>query len=473
MKIKKMSGKAERTIIIGMITNKTVLAAIADRWDRQGLFESRWPNLVGTWCVAHYRKYNKAPGQRIENIFDRWAAGREGKDKDTVKLIEKFLSSISGQYAREKKKTQAQFIIDLASEHFNAVRCSDVCEEAQGLIEDGRITEALSLMEGFKKVEMGAGSKISVLEDKSAIKRSFLHKSVPVIKYDGALGTFFGDALERDSFILFHGPEKRGKTWIMLEMAWKAMMLGKRVAFFEVGDLSEAQIMRRFMVRAAQHPLNPTKKGHPLLVPIGLTIRDAAEGAKKASVVHKHLKFKRGLKWQQAWKACLKITKPWGEGQELLRLGVYPNTSISINGIASQLDLWSNDGWVPDLLVIDYLDILAPIDSKTDVRHQVDATCRGMRSLSQVYHLCLISCTQTNAASYEAVNLSMKHFSESKTKNAHVTGLIGINQTEEEKKMGIYRLNWNAGREWEYSSSVCVYTAGCLGLASPFMLSSF
>lgn len=456
-----------------MITSKTVLAAVADRWDKSGLFESRWSNLVGNWCVNHFRKYNKAPGQRIENIFDRWASGREGKDKENVKLIEKFLSSIAGQYAREKKKTQVQFVIDLASEHFNAVKCTETCEEATGLIEDGRIAEALALMENFKKVEMGMGSRISVLNDKQAIKEAFTQKSKPVITYDGALGTFFGSALERDGFISFEGIEKRGKSWIMVEMAWQAMLQGRNVAMFQVGDLSKDQIMRRFMTRAMGRPLEPTKKGRPVLKPLGMTVRGQGKDV-MADVVHKHLKFKDHVKWQTAWKACQKIRQPWGKGQDLLQLEVYPNTSISINGIAGVMDSWKrNDGWIPDVIIIDYADILAPIDGKIDTRHQIDATWRGMRSLSQRNHCLVITATQASAAAYEAETLSMRHFSESKTKRAHVTGSIGINQTEAEKKLGLYRFNWIVGREWDYSSDVCVHCAGSLGLAAPMMLSSF
>lgn len=456
--------------MIAMITSTRVLAAIADRWEKHGLFESRWSNIVGNWCVNHYRKYNRAPSYKIENIFDRWADGREGKDKETAKMIDKFLSSLSGQYSRQRKRLQVQYVIDLASEHFNSVRAVETCEEVQDLIEDGRIGEAVALMEGFKKVEMGVGSRISVLKDKEAIKRAFTLKSEPLIVYPGALGKFFGTALERDGFISFEGIEKRGKSWILVDIAWQAMTQGRKVAMFQVGDLSEDQIMRRFMARAVGRPLTVTSKDKPVLQPLSLTIRGKDHAA--ARVIHKNLKFKQPVKWKEAWKACRKITRPWDE--DLLQLDTYPNTSISINGIASAIETWKRrDGWVPDVVIIDYADILMPIDGKIDTRHQINATWQGMRALSQRNHCLVVTATQANAAAYEAETLSMRHFSESKTKRAHVTGSIGINQSDAEKKMGVYRFNWIVGREWDYSSDVCVYTAGSLALASPLMLSSF
>lgn len=457
---------------MAMIVSRPVLAAMADRWDEKGLFESRWSNLVANWCILHYRKYHKAPGKEIESIFDKWSTGREGKDKETVKLIEKFLIGISSQYVREKKRTQVQFIIDLAGEHFNAVKGNGVCDSAKALMEDGETTKALALLEGFKKVEMGLGSRISVLTDKSIIRDAFEEKSDPLIKYGGALGEFFGDALERDGFISFEGPEKRGKTGILIEMAWRAMEQGRKVAMFQVGDLSQAQIMRRFMVRASGRPLKATKKGKPILIPFGLgPPQGGGEGA-IASVSHKSVKFKEDLAWQDAWKACKKITSPW-ENDPLLMLDVYPNTSISINGVASAVSRWSRNGWHPDVVIIDYADILAPIDGKVDTRHQIDSTWRGMRALSQREHCLVLTATQTNAASYDTETISMKHFSENKSKRAHVTGSVGINQTEDEKKLGIYRFSWIVGREWDYSNSTCVHTAGSMALASPFMFSTF
>lgn len=462
-----------------MVVSTPVLAAIADRWtDEKGLFGSRWPNIIGSWCVKYYRKYRKAPRDQIESIFDRWAEKKEGKkDQETVKLVERFLDSISGQYSREKKKIQIQYVIDLASEQFNAVKAGDTCEVVSGLLEDGKIEEALSKMDEFKKIEMKTGRRISVLRDEKAIKRAFADKGEPVISFDNpedvGLKEFFGPALLRDTYILFEGPEKRGKSWVLQEMCWRAMLQGRKVAMFQVGDLSEAQIIRRFMVRASGRPLDATRKGKHIKVPVGITSPRDAEGL--AHVVHKEKKWKEDLDYKAARDACRKIVGGWGKdpANDLLMLDVYPNTSVSINGVSAALDSWRRElAWVPDLIAIDYADILAPIDGKVDTRFQIDATHRGMKKLSQQLHCLLISASQTNKESYDAPVIKMKHSSETKTKNAHANGLIGINRTDEEKEAGIFRFNWKAGREWDYNEDTCVYTAGSLALANPMMFST-
>ena len=67
----------------------------------------------------------------------------------------------------------------------------------------------------------------------------------------------------------------------------------------------------------------------------------------------------------------------------------------------------------------------------------------------------------------------MKNFSDDRRKIDSVTGMIGINQSEAEKKRGIMRLNWIALRDGEFHSGKCVHVAGCMALANPAIKSCF
>ena len=67
----------------------------------------------------------------------------------------------------------------------------------------------------------------------------------------------------------------------------------------------------------------------------------------------------------------------------------------------------------------------------------------------------------------------MENFSEDKRKHAHVTGTVGLNQTKEESKIGIMRLNWIVAREMRFNSHKCCHVAGCLDIANPAIKSTF
>jgi len=466
LRIEHREGTEARKVLIGVITNRRVCVAVSDKWDGK-MFDSRWANLVCGWAVAYYRKYNKPPGRDIEGLYEAWAA--KAKDKESVEAAGSFLESLSAQYVSMKKGVREAYTIDLAGQYFTKVRLRKRNEEINAALESGDLEKADKIAKAYNPVEMGLGNDmVKVLEDKEAIREAFEHQADVVVRYPDALGVFLGDALERDGFIALEGPEKRGKTWLLLDMAWQAMLQGRRVAFFEVGDLSKAQIMRRFMIRASRRPL----KACTVRKPISMGPPQADGDSPDINFLEKE--YTKALSFNTAWKACEKIVGK--RGGDLLRLSVHANSSISITGINEVLSVWERqDGWVPDAVFVDYFDILANMTSGRfeNTREAVDATWRAGRRLSQERHVLLVTASQTDADSYETDLLTMSNFTQSKTKRAHTTGTIGINQTEQEKALGIYRLNWLAGREWEYNSSKCVYCCGSLALASPLMFSTF
>jgi hypothetical protein len=82
-----------------------------------------------------------------------------------------------------------------------------------------------------------------------------------------------------------------------------------------------------------------------------------------------------------------------------------------------------------------------------------------------------VGATQAAARAYDQWLIRKGDFSEDKRKNAHVTGMIGINRTAAEKKKGIYRLNWVFLRDGVWTETQCVWTAGNLALGCPAMRS--
>lgn len=463
MKIKRTEGSQERTVLIGMITDRAVLGAIASRWS-EGMFSSRWGNLIASWCVDFFQRYKKAPGKNIEGLFDHWA-NEATRDKETVQLIERFLSSLSGEYQKLKQAINPDYTIDLAGAYFTKVKQKELSDSIAACLEEGDIEGAEELISKYGKIQIGGDLGTNVLEDEEAIRQSFEAKCDPLIVYKHGLGTFYGDALERDGLVSFMGPEKRGKTWALLDVAWQAMLQGRKVAFFEVGDLSKNQILRRFMIRASRVP------GKARIVKWPTSIF-CEEGEKLAIVEHEEKVFEKGLDYETAFAACQRILqKRKGNDIPLLKLSVHPNSSISIYGIQNIIDSWERIDWIPDVVVIDYADILAPPKGVIDSREQINMTWKMMRSLSQSLHCLVVTATQAKASSYTIETMGKQEFSEDKRKLAHATGIVGLNATNKEKALGIMRYNWIVLREEEYSEEVCCHVATCLPLGNPAVCS--
>lgn len=456
----------ERSILIAAIVHDRVLARIASKVEKEP-FRSKWSNLVFKWCLAHFNKYQKAPKKSIQAWFLRYA--EKSQDESTVSTVEKFLEGLSEDYARLKEERSEDFLVDMAARYFNRVRCEKFKEKVEEALTRGDVEEAVKLSSSYTPVSLATTDMVDVFTDEQAWKDALAEDDSEVlVEYPRALGEFFGNNLHRDGFVAFLAPEKRGKSFWLIDVAWRAATTNKRkTIFYSVGDMSQRQMMRRFQARAAGRPYGVWKD---VFKPTRIILREGGE----PKLTGKRASFEKVLSIKQSAEAMKIVRMKTAHSISLLKLRCTPNSTTRIADIEADIEDRIREGWIPEVVVIDYADILAPerIMGEGDFRHQTDETWKAMRRLSQKYHMLVVTATQSNAASYEKAVLRRTHFSEDKRKLAHVTGMVGINQTEEEKLRGIFRLNWILLREGFYSESKCVTVAGCLAIANPAIVSA-
>lgn len=465
MRIDKKNNDAERRILIAMIVDSVVLGRINAKWQPRS-FKSKWANIVAKWCLKYYQRYDKAPMKHIESLFEDWSA--KSKDETAVNLVSKFLSSLSDEYEDLKTESNSDYIIDIAARHFNQVKIENLIEDIESDISEGRSDKAHDRLVGYSKIEMGVGEGINVLQNEDIIRKAFETESKEsLIEFPGALGKFFKGSLEREGFISFMGKKGVGKSFWLMTMAYEGMLQRKRVAMFEVGDMGENQTMRRFMIRASKQPRLVCDIYYPTKIWYN----------KKKHKVEREFELKvftKKLSWRKAKKACDRVMQKKVKSKEpYLKLSCHFNSTLSVDGIESILQDWERGGWIPDVIVIDYADILKMEYPNKEGRDCINETWKRLRALSQRHHCLLVTATQSDADSYDRGTMKMKNFSDDRRKIDSVTGMIGVNQTESEKKRGIMRLNWVSLRDDDFHPSSCVHVAGCLAIANPAIKSCF
>jgi hypothetical protein len=462
MRIEKHNGTVERRILTAMLVDNAVLSKIAVNWQPR-MFKSAWANIVAEWCVSFHKRYNRPPKKDVQGIFESWAA--ENADKETVALVERFLVALSRDYEKVAHGLNSDYIVDQAGKYFNNVRLRRLAITLNGCLDSGKLDEAVKQVVSYNKVEVGTEAACDVFQDMNALKLAMTEEKQDLIKYPDALGHFFKGALTRDALVAIQAPEKRGKTFWLQDIAWRGMEQNLNVAFFGAGDMSQNQMLRRFIIRAMRRPIGPRK----LKIPVEI-LHEPDE--KIADVELKVKIWKKPLDMNLVIDRFKKMYLRGGKKSKL-RLSCHPNSSLSVKGIDAILQIWERDGWIADVIVIDYADILAMPDGGEETRNQINECWKQLRALSQRKHCLVVTATQADASSYGADLMDMSNFSEDKRKNAHVTGTFGLNQTPAEKEKGIYRLNWIVLRESEFDTAKVVYVAGCLGIASPAMHSIF
>ncbi|MFX1272821.1 MAG: hypothetical protein ACFFAX_14130, partial [Promethearchaeota archaeon] len=214
------------------------------------------------WCVDYFRKYGEPPNKSIEGIFEAWSS--KDRDDETVNLVSRFLSDLSGEYESSAEEINGKYLVDLAGQHFNKVRLERLSDGIRGDLDAGDLEAAMKRADEHGRVEVGHGTAIDVLADADAIREAFQSQGESIVQFPGALGEFYGDALERDGFIAFMASNKRGKSWRLIDLAWRAMLQRRKVAFFEAGDMARDQVMRRLMVRASRRPMRARSIDYPV-----------------------------------------------------------------------------------------------------------------------------------------------------------------------------------------------------------------
>jgi hypothetical protein len=368
-----------------------------------------------------------------------------------------------------KQSISPDYLLDVAGKLFNRVRAVELKQSLESDLEDNNVDSALERIDKFRKIEMGLGSGINLLSDPSVIESALGETVESLVNYPDAAGGFFGRSLCRDAFIAFEGKDKVGKSFFLQDLAWRGVEQQRNVAYFEVGDMSQPQVIRRFISRACDRPIDAESYPYRYEYPISM---DPSTGGTEMPDMKTEIRRIHEPLDMTTIAAALGETSARVGGSRL-KLSCHPNSSITVAGIESILEQWERDGWNADVVCIDYSDILQPLDGKIETRDQIDASWRAMRALSQKRHCLVVTATQANKDSYDSWILGRGNFSGDKRKNAHVTGMVGINQTQSEKERGLYRLNWIVRRELDFSEKRCCWLASCLAVSNVCVLSTF
>ena len=134
-----------------------------------------------------------------------------------------------------------------------------------------------------------------------------------------------------------------------------------------------------------------------------------------------------------------------------------PSKSVTVSDIQNEVRvLKDNENFIPDVIVIDYADLIKPDVANGTKRHELDEIWEQLRAWGQREHVLIISASQTNRVSANVEYIKDVHVAEDYSKIAKLDIAIGLCQTDEMKELGIMNINKVAHRHKEYiQSHVC------------------
>ena len=509
-KRKKVKENPERQIVLGLIVSDEYFKMVQPLLQSE-LIETPYIKTVIKWAIKYWEQFQKAPGIHIEDIFKKEAkAGNIDEDEES--LIKELLLSLSDDYERAAE-FNVQYLLDQTESYLETKNLELKTKKVKVLLERGELSSAQNELIDYKRISISKSKAVDPFTNREEMAKAFDYAAEPLFKLPGAAGRFLNDMFTRDSFVTLLGPEKRGKTWMLIELSIWARRAGRNVAFFCAGDMTLPQMLVRYGVRFAGKSHRKKYCGElkvPCLDCMKNQLDDCDDhnrlsysGVIKDKEKMTFLEFEAApdyipcdycrrsrrkrdlyegsswyrtkapvspLEWTEAVKYGERYQRRWGKKSRLF-IEAYSNGTLSVAEIERKLDIWEMEtGFVPDIIICDYMDIM--VGEKSDqFRHQENSKWAAYRGLTQKRHCLGLSASQSDSASYYAPWISMKNFSEDKRKFSHVTGTITLNQLPEEKKRGIMRLGQLAVREDEFNENQSVTILQSLAMGRPLLAS--
>lgn len=501
----------ERKILIGFITSTEFLAEVESEWNPMYM-ENRVGRVVSDWCWEYFKKYGKAPMQEIETIY--LTKLKKGIDKELAnEIADDFLPTLSEEYTKERNSTH---LIEKARDFFIERQIQIHNDEVAVLLDKGKIDEAKNKVQDFKLVEKlpVRGLDLSSPDALNRVRDAFDEVFQNVVKFPGALGDFLNDDLVRGGLLGIQASEKKGKTFFLLELMMQAYSQKRKVAFFQAGDMTELQQIMRIAIYLTSTS-NKEKYCGVQYMPVQDCIKnqkdtcnrkirecdfglfgeeiDTREDITKDELIEAYennpdykachnckdwLKNKWGTPWLKKIEAKKPLTgkkaiEAWKKffiGNEHIKLVSFPMGTLTTKIIDDTLLCWKADGFEPDLVEIDYGDIVES-DIKGEFRHKEFDKWMKFRGMADKTNSLFVVPTQTKSSAYKKKTIDQEDYNEDKRKYGLVTLMIGLNQDPDgrEKKLGIMRINKILVREGDFIQGECVHVLQHLAIGKPFL----
>ncbi len=208
---------------------------------------------------------------------------------------------------------------------------------------------------------------------KDALKRLDKNFREP-ISFIPNLDIHIGGGLAAGEMGIVLAPTGGGKSMILVAGAATALLAGKKVVYYTL-ELSEEVVGQRF----------------------------------DACINQLHLK--------SVWEFSDIIQEQLEEISKLggsLIIKKFPSGQATINTLMSHIrTLETNDGFKPDIVFIDYGDLLKPLDSFSEKRHSLDSIYIGIRGMADELGIPVWNAAQTNREGMDTGEVSLRTIGES------------------------------------------------------------
>lgn len=445
MKREKLNSMSERDIVYQLIVSDKFCREIVSIINPK-MLEVVYVRTIVIWIKDYFQKFKESPKKNIIKLYRSHID--ELRDEDLQNNILTFIERLDKDYDKIKV-TNEDFAIQNAIKYLRMRSLKNFSEDIDAYINSGEIERAESCVTKFRKVEIASGEGVSILDDFDIVTEAFTEEQDKLFSMPGDFGKLMGD-IHREDFIAFLAPMKAGKTFSLIDVGIEGLKNNLKVAMWSL-EMSRTNMIKRVWKALSGQCTEDMEIEIPYFEEDGEKWRIETKTInKKASTVLEVKKKQKSLK-------------------RLFRGGAFriyaePAYSLTVEGLENQLDDLAYEGFYPDVVIIDYADIMAPSE-KGEYRQQIDGIWKRLRALAQKRKCVVFTASQTNRGAISR-EVESSDVAEDVRKIAHVTSMVSISKTKFCKQNNIAIYSQIAVREGQPETRKVIATQ-CLALGRP------
>lgn len=413
------------------------------------LFSTRPYRKIATRAFEYIQQFGKPPKSHIADLLEAdLNRGEEGT----------FIGATIRQMEELQSDIQIDYVLSELHKFIRLAKINRAIEEAADAAANGDIEAAENAL---YKQDLGGRDTPGI----------YLHDAKSMLSFlDQTEVDFFSSGVEeldkrgihpqRGTMFILMAPPKRGKSWSAIQMGKSALLHRKSVLHITL-EMSEQQVAKRYIqalysmasrdVATVRIPtFTRDDLGRCTSIDFHNFTPDVINDATRAKIAERLTALKR---------------------RRPVLIKSFPSGSLTVAKLQSFLDMLERkDGFVPDLVIVDYPDLMAI--SGENRRTETGGVFVHLRGLAQARNFALVCPTQGNRQSSTARLVRQDHVSEDWSKVMTTDFLVTYNQTQRERSVNLARLFVAAGRSDEDMFTVLIsqsYATGQFCLESTYM----
>lgn len=448
----------EQDLITGLILSDDFCRRVLPMLRPEHL-EDSGARRVLNWVLNYHTQYKKAPGSEIQSIFN---TERKSLRDVEANSIEELLAALSNRY-KDNGKNNWEYQADRARDYIRGRSLKVLSESINTLKDRGDLSKAEGLVNQFRTTSVQTSRWVQPFLDQELQQRALVRVDSGLFRMDGAIGKVFG-WWQVGWLVAFFGSPKRGKSYILQEVAMQALVQGLRVAFISL-EMGDEDMVLRFMQAATSLP----KEKGKIKIPVWDCDKNQNDTCRLKERTNREPiprdggdlpSFREGSKYQpcvfcKTWKNFLVNYKvaSWFKIIEKnndmaskaientnafalhykggnLQFRSFPRDTATLDDIDNALEeLKTVHDFVPHIVVVDYADVIKKGDHSGQQDWQsLDEIWKGMSGMAGSRKILAISASQGNVKSFDAKTMKPGQVAGYTGKIAHVDLGITLNQ---------------------------------------------